>query len=103
MFSEKRFRGGAWEYLGVKFFTARKTVSVEGTKSSSDFLLQEGQPGGQEPGGPTAGPEVSVTEPAAGSSRWALEPLRNWPSFRNSEGSSRAHPVRVPVTSARIF
>lgn len=88
-------------HLAVMFFNVRNPVSVRGNK-----VIRRTPPGGnghriQE--APGLALRFQGSEPAAGNSRWALEPLRNWLSFRNSEASSRAQPVRVPGTSARMF
>jgi hypothetical protein len=87
------------------FFNVSKPVSVRGKE-----VIRWTPPGRsgdriQEAPGQALGFQCS--ELATGSSRWALEPLRNWPSFRNSEASSRAQPVGVrslvPECSERPF
>lgn len=98
MFSDKCFRRVTWESCSL--MSANQSQS-EGKKSSGGLL----QDRIQEAPGQALGFQCS--ELATGSSRWALEPLRNWPSFRNSEASSRAQPVGirslVPECSERPF
>lgn len=88
-------------HLGVMFFNVRKSVFSQREQSPQGDSSRREQ--GQDPSrGPRAGPEVSVFRAGYRTLKMGIRTLEKL-AVLQKQPSSRAQPVRVPVTTARMF